>query len=354
MAALAGHLVEAHHVTLITLTPTAHDFYPVDPRVKRVALDLLAPSTSPLGALARLVRTVRALRQALIEAAPTICVTFVDRTNIETLLAAAGRWPVVVAERVDPRRYKVGRLWGMLRRLTYRRAARLVVQTEAVRAWAAGLLPARRIAVIPNPVDPSWTTPRIDGRRRWIAMMGRFVPQKRFDLGVEAFSRIADQPAWQLVLMGDGPLRPSIREQVRALGLSERVLEMGPVRDPERILRQSAIFLLSSDFEGFPNALLEAMACGCAVVSTDCPSGPGEIVRDGTDGVLVPVGDVARMSEALSRLMQDASARETLGRRAAEVSERFAPGRVFAMWEKCLRDAADEAMAVRSGAGEPQ
>lgn len=341
IADLAGRLADCHDVTLITLGPTGTDFYPIDPRVTRVGLDRLGVSASPLRAASRLVRTVSVLRAALGAVEPDVVVSFVDRTNVVTLLAAHRRWPVIVSERTDPRRYRPGRAWSALRRVTYPLAARVVVQTDSVRQWALQIVSPERVMVIPNSVNVVPVRRHESGRRQWVAMMGRLEPVKRFDLGIQAFARASQSvDGWSLVIIGEGSLRPEVRVQALALGIADKVLDIGRVRDTARILGQSAIFLLASDYEGFPNALLEAMACGCAVIATDCPSGPREIVRDGVDGVLVPVGDAAPMADALIRLMRDASERESVGARATEVLERFEPQRVMALWDQCLLTAA--------------
>ena len=125
-----------------------------------------------------------------------------------------------------------------------------------------------------------------------VVAMGRLSPEKGFDLLIDAFARLAAQHAdWRLEIAGEGPERDALQRQIDAAGLQPQVQLVGWVSDPERFLSRSALFVMSSRYEGFPVALLEAMACGVPVISFDCDSGPREIIRPDVDGVLVPAGD---------------------------------------------------------------
>src|SRR5439155_26605904 len=100
----------------------------------------------------------------------------------------------------------------------------------------------------------------------------------------------------------------------------------------------AGLFVLPSRVEGFPNALLEAMACGCAVIATNSPGGTSEIVRHGLDGLLVPRGDIGALAREMERLMMDVGERNRLGGRAAEVSSRFGAERIIALWEDVISE----------------
>jgi len=116
------------------------------------------------------------------------------------------------------------------------------------------------------------------------------------------------------------------------------VLFAGPTKDLQRYYQDAALFALPSRYEGFPNALLEAMACGCAVISTACPGGTAEIVRHDIDGVLVPPNDVTALATEMERLMRDESERKRLGDRAVESSLRFRPDGILALWDSLFSD----------------
>jgi glycosyltransferase involved in cell wall biosynthesis len=145
-----------------------------------------------------------------------------------------------------------------------------------------------------------------------------------------------------LTILGEGELRTELESLRNSLGLSERVHLPGVVKNPYEVLLQADIFVMSSRFEGFGNVLIEAMACGVPVISTDCPSGPNEIIRDGVDGILVPNQDVDALAAAMDRLMSDEKERKRLSVGGIEAVERFSLEKIMGMWEKLLAQVVEE------------
>ena len=345
MALMASHWANQDaDVTLITLDTAETDRFPLDARVRRVGLGLMHESRYPWQAVWNNVARIRHLRRAIRKSGAEQVVSFTDNMNVLTLLASVGRaWKVIIAERNDPRQQKMGRGWDLLRRLTYPRCSALVVQTESVAKYAPRLVRKRPVYVIPNAVMPpaerSDAGHVLAGDRRIVAAMGRLTAQKGFDLLIEAFARIADRhPDWMLKIAGDGEERRKLESLAESQGLTQRVDLCGWIDEPVAFLQKADLFVLSSRYEGFPNALLEAMACGLPVISTDCDSGPGEIVRHGTDGLLVPAEDMEGLAQAMDRLMTNRGDRERLGGNAAEVVERFGYDAFFARWEHVLNE----------------
>jgi glycosyltransferase involved in cell wall biosynthesis len=220
------------------------------------------------------------------------------------------------------------------------------MQTEESLAWLKQGIPAARGVVIPNPV--SYPLPvgepvvavadHVPAGRKLLLAVGRLDPQKQFDCLLEAFSRLmARHAGWDLAILGEGPERGRLQDAIARLGLESRVRMPGRAGNVGDWYERADLYVMSSRFEGFPNTLAEAMAHGCAAVSYDCDTGPRDIIRHEVDGLLVrPVGDVAALSEALDSLMGDEARRTAMGSRASEVRERFAPERIFALWQSIM------------------
>jgi GalNAc-alpha-(1->4)-GalNAc-alpha-(1->3)-diNAcBac-PP-undecaprenol alpha-1,4-N-acetyl-D-galactosaminyltransferase len=333
LTTLANAWAEAgHDVTLAT----THDddrapHFPLSPQVR------LRSASVRGGGVGKQLQTIRRLRGLIRAEAPEVVVSFLNYTNVLTLLACRGlAVPVVVSERADPRLQPIGAAWSLLRRIAYRRAACLVVQTTTAARLYEPLAPGR-VCVVPNPaVGPveAGEFPR-DGRT--ILAVGRLHRLKGFDIALRAMAALPPEMAnWRLVVLGEGPARAELEALRGELGLQMRVELAGQVADPTPWLRTAEIFLLSSRAEGFPNVLCEAMAAGLPAVATDCPSGPADIVTPAVDGLLVPAEDPAAMADALARLIAAPELRRQLGARAPGVLHRFSLPAVLAAWEQVL------------------
>jgi glycosyltransferase involved in cell wall biosynthesis len=240
---------------------------------------------------------------------------------------------------VNPLRNSGNHGWRLLRRLTYPLARFVVVLNERNAAYF-GFLSRGMVRVIPNPVLPP-SRPGFAARDKVILGMSRLSPVKRLDLVIKAFHSVSDRlPGWTVVLYGEGPHRRVLEDLIAGLGLQKRVFLPGTTQDPDSVMQRSSIFVLSSDYEGFPNAMCEAMACGMAVVAVDCETGPREILTHGVDGLLVPHGDVNALADALVALANDQRRREFLGERAALISERFSGESVRKLWKDLLDESA--------------
>jgi glycosyltransferase involved in cell wall biosynthesis len=189
-------------------------------------------------------------------------------------------------------------------------------------------LPGVRVEAMANSVPPA-SLPPADGASKWVIAAGRLTPGKRYDLLISAFAQVvAARPDWKLRIYGAGVSTPTLRALINELRLHNHVFLMGIANPLEAEWPKGSIAAVTSDLEAFGMTIVEAMRCGLPVVSTDCPHGPREIIRDGVDGRLVPMGDADSVARALLDLINDDDLRGRMGRAALTNSARFDPAAI--------------------------
>ncbi|TCT23114.1 glycosyltransferase involved in cell wall biosynthesis [Thiobaca trueperi] len=337
---------QGHKVTLIvTFSMRGECFYPLHQAVK---LEYLTDRSGGTGKNAiKAIRRFLSLRRIIITTCPDVVISFLSQVNVATLLAVLGlRIPVVVSERIYPPAMPLAWHWDWLRKITYPSARKVVMQTEQGLEWLYQTCPKANGKIIANPVFyplpangqqiESETLP--DPIRYRLLAVGRLEPQKQFADLILAFSQLElIFPHWDLTILGEGSERTHLEFLIAETGLMDRVLLPGCVGNIADWYNRSDLYVMSSNFEGFPNVILEAMSYGLPVVSFDCKTGPRDIIRHNIDGLLVPPETgVEGLAKSLKKLMADDILRAQMGRHATSVKERFAITRIGALWDEIL------------------
>lgn len=339
-----------YKITVVTQLDPSTDVYPLVEGVQRQVMHTAYDTGGGLRGVWANWRRVRRLRSLIKKHRPDCVLGMMTTSSILAVLASRRlKNRVIAMEHTHPPKQPLPEAWQKMRHWAYQRADAVVTLTSATAQWVRQHIPVAQVHVIPNAVR--WPLPVMEpivdsykpkGRYRLLAV-GRYHEVKGFDRLIAAFGLLAKYfPDWDLAIVGEGPQRPALEQQIESLGLQGRVALVGQVGNIQEWYESADIFVLSSRYEGLSNSLLEAMACGLPVVAVDCDVGPREIIRNEIDGVLVrPADDIEALAAHLSDLMGRPLHRTALARRAVDVRDRFSVARIMTLWEAVLRPQAN-------------
>ncbi len=334
---LASFLVrKGHEVTMLTVSKPNEMSYFLDSRVKLETLETKMRLNSDG---ARVVIKQLKLFSFVCKHKTDAYVVMLPKT-IRSLMIFRRfiKAPIILSERSNPTSYS-GKTQAYLKKAA-RHADGIVLQTEYAKNWYAPYI-GHKSLVIPNAVNSEFIRPEYNGvHEKSIVAVGRLSEQKNFTLLLDAFAEVADEfPEYKLKIFGKGPLEASLKEYAKEIGVADRAEFMGYVLNMPEQLERASMFVLSSKFEGMPNALMEAMAIGLPCISTDCPAGGSAfLIEDGENGLLVPVNDKTQMAVAMRRILSDEPFAEKLGRNARKVIERLSSDYIYSRWEEFIKE----------------
>lgn len=305
--------------------------YPLSSNVKHLTMEETEKKQSRV--MRNLCRIWK-LRKACKVEKPDLVVSFMAEPNFRAICATRGlRVKTLVSVRNDPKREYSGKIGALVGKMMLPMADGCVFQTEEAKAWFPKRL-QRKSCIIYNAVRKDFYEIKREPICGRIVTCGRLEKQKNHSVLINAFAKIAcDYPESQLLIYGDGSLKENLQQQINLLDMGERILLMGTTNDVGSVLGNADVFVLSSDYEGMPNALMEALAVGVPSISTDCPcGGPRMLIHHKKNGEIVPVGDEEALSRALCKLLSDKSYASKLGENAKAEARQYYPTKVFKQW----------------------
>lgn len=248
------------------------------------------------------------------------------------------RTSIVVSERNNPWIMPQNKLKRILRFLFYRTVDGFVFQTNQAKSFFSTSI-QNKATVIANPISVELKKYCYEGvRKNEIVAVSRLEKQKNIHLLIDAFSIFeTNNPNFYLTIYGEGTLRTELQQKINYLSLEDKIKLPGKSENVFKSIRESGMFVMSSDFEGMPNALMEAMALGLPVISTDCPSGgPSELIENELNGILVPVKDKVALSDAMDRIAKSNEFANYIGKNAINIIEDLNPDKILKEWNKYL------------------
>lgn len=330
---LANYLLLHHHeIDIVTIGDS--EAYQLDDRIQRFKLIQNHERKNVLmDSIRRFVRLIRYLRKKR-----DVFVVMLPFTTILLLkLRFLVKGKIIASERSFPSRYSKWQQ-SQLRKLAHRADA-WIFQTKASKSWYGHSIGKAESIIIANPINENFVKDyQVQIRRKIIVTAGRLTEVKNHALLIEAFSKIANEFIdYKLIIYGEGSLRHSLETEAHELGIGNRVSFPG-FAEWGKESYDASLFVLSSDLEGMPNALMEAMALGMPCVSTDCEGGGAAfLIENEKSGLLVPKGNVEALASAMRRMLTDRQFAEQCGKNAHDICKRLAPDKIYGQWEQFIQ-----------------
>lgn len=312
---LANNWSLKHNVTIILLAET-DNFYEVNSNVTIKNLGYKI-TKNKFSKIFKEISLFFKLRKELKKKNNDFTLSFMNKYNIFTLIAALGlNKRIIISERDGPSE-KLPFKTTFLRNLTYRFAYGVICQTQQSKIFIENKTKNKNVTNIPNPINTIEFSLK-KNRENIILNVGRLVEKKGQKYLIECFSKIKNDN-WKVVILGDGPLKNELLNLIKELNLEDKVFLMGAVKNVEEWLFKSSIFVFPSILEGFPNALAEAMCCGLPSISFNCDAGPSDIIKNNKNGFLVDVYDTVNLQNKIELLMNDSNLREEFSKESKKL-----------------------------------
>lgn len=279
------------------------------------------------------------LKRILKQLQPDVVISFwLQPAIIAEIISRFNGYKTVYSERGDPSSKEYKGIYYFVRKCLFNCIDGFVFQTEGAKNYFSKSIQNKSV-VINNPVFINYKDyPRPETRNKEIVNVGRLHEQKNQALLIRSFSQISDFfPEYILKIYGEGDLKPSLENLIEELNLKEKVLLEGTINKLFKDISASSLFVLTSDYEGMPNALMEAMALGIPSISTDCkPGGARELINHNVNGFIIKTGAENQLAQSMKYLLDHPIEAEKLGKEAQKICDIYDPDKILLLWENYI------------------
>lgn len=341
MTNLAHYLHEnGHRVTLVTQYKAQRE-YELNPEIDRIYSEITDEETD--SRIHNFIARYSKLRNIWKEVKPDVILSFIGKNNVMAIATSRGlNIPIAVSVRGEPHEEYIDRGTRIAAKMLFPLADKVVLQTSDSAKFFSRRI-QRKSIIMPNGLNPAFIKPVFEGeRKKEIVSVGRIDANKNHMLLIEAFEELLKEKPetfgeYKVIIYGDGELRPKLLDYVKNHGLENNVFLPGLVKHVEDVIDKSEIFVLTSNTEGLPNTLLEAMSLGLVSISTDCPcGGPRDIIEHKKNGFLILVGDKMDLKENLQEIAPNSQLKQEICKNAVKIREKYNPELIHKKWEDFL------------------
>lgn len=274
------------------------------------------------------------LRKVINQENPDLCVSFMQGGNVRMVLANLfSKQKYVLSVRNDPYKEYTNSIFRWFAKHTFNKASGIVFQTEDAKLFFNKKI-QNKSRIIYNPVNERFFIEHRKENTKDIVSLGRLTEQKNFELLIRSYNLIKDKIDDDLLIYGEGELKVNLENLISNLNLKDRVKLMGRTNDSKKVLENAKCFVMSSNFEGMPNALLEAVCTLTPSISTDCPCGGPKIILGNNTGILVPSNDEEILAEKMLELCKNDELRLQLSSNCSKKREEFKYSNIMNQWEE--------------------
>lgn len=336
MTNLANRFVRDTAQVVFVTNFTDINEYRLSKSVKRFSIE---DTESKRNVFIKNIKRICALRRLICNENPDIVVSFMHENDVRAYLAT--RWvktKLLLSVRNDPKAVYKSKMKGCLAKYIYRHCDGVVFQTEEAKDWFGRINGKSRI-IMNQVAEEFYNTNTEEIVRKNIVTTGKFMEQKNHKLLIDAYKMIESETNEDLIIYGDGKLREQYQEYIKALGLEQRVLLPGNISNVAESIKDAKVFVMTSDYEGMPNSLMEAMALGLPCISTDCPcGGPRALIDHGKNGLLIQVGDTETLAQYIKELLKKSEWASQIGEEAQIKAKSFKPDMIYKQWKTFLEE----------------